>query len=314
MKSSSHRTSLTLMADRADEEERQNVSMWSKFVQQRKNNTSKTQKWLLDEDCHNIFAFVGGYIDSAGYVKLEELFTSSITGNLVAATASEYSQYGVIARVLVAVFFAIGVYITGLSIFKLKLFHEWSGKAVLRLFILVQMATLSAGMVWGYFFQNAINADNALNRPALIVCACLLSFSMGVQSANVKENFPNCPSTTVITMMIVTFSSQAAGATTYAVASAGCTELHPPGKEKSADHSDQLLAKKDDYTDKLVSTTRQLLSFLVGGVIGASLMFTISFASILIPLGLLVIVFFDTTLPPPPKAVPNDHVVKHQVL
>lgn len=289
--------SLALMADTSEEDIRPKRSIFQNFLEARTHNPSKTQKWLLEEDCHNIFAFIGGYIDSAGYVKLSELFTSSITGNLVAATASIYSQYGVISRVLVAIFFAIAVYITGMVIFKLKLKHEWTKKSILRLFLVLECIVLLAGMIWGHIFNDEIDDSNSLNHYQLIVCACCLSFSMGLQSAVVKEVFPNCPSTTVITMMIVTFASQGAGLTTFSLASSGCNDIFPPAQPKPVDHLDGVRSKRDDYETKIVSTGRQLFSFLIGGVVGASLMYSISFYSILIPIGWLCLIVVDASFP-----------------
>ena len=56
-----------------------------------------------------LLAFIGGYVDAAGYIKLHGVFTSSITGNLVAACSLiTYHQPGVLCRLLVCIFFAVG--------------------------------------------------------------------------------------------------------------------------------------------------------------------------------------------------------------
>lgn len=288
------------MADRSEDDSRRPApGLFHNFVDARRKNKSKTQVWLLDEDCHNMFAFIGGFVDSGGYVKLAELFTSSITGNLVAATASIYTVYGVVARAFVAIFFALGSFFTGVMIMKLKIHREWSPKAILRLCLILEASILFLGLAFGYIFRNSIDDDAALNNPELIVCASTLSFAMGLQSATVKEIFPDCPSTTVITMLIVTFSTQAAGASTYAVASAGWTDLQPVSKQRPETYESDIRDKRDSSVTKFLSTSRQLFSFLIGGVVGASLVFSIDFAAFFVPILVLFVVLFDITVATP---------------
>jgi uncharacterized membrane protein YoaK (UPF0700 family) len=297
------------MADRSqDDSRRPTPGLFHSFVDARRKNKSKTQVWLLDEDCHNMFAFIGGFVDSGGYVKLAELFTSSITGNLVAATASIYTVYGVVARAFVAIFFALGSFFTGVMIMKLKIHREWSPKAILRLCLALEASILFLGLAFGYIFRNSFDDDAALNNPELIVCASTLSFAMGLQSAAVKEIFPDCPSTTVITMLIVTFSTQAAGASTYAVASAGCTDLQPVSKQRPATYESDIRDKRDSSVTKFLSTSRQLFSFLIGGVVGASLVFSIDFAAFFVPILVLVVMLLDITVatPHPTPSKPSD--------
>lgn len=44
--------------------------------------------YLSDSNATQILAFIGGFVDAAGYLKLQGVFTSSITGNLVVACAA----------------------------------------------------------------------------------------------------------------------------------------------------------------------------------------------------------------------------------
>jgi uncharacterized membrane protein YoaK (UPF0700 family) len=57
---------------------------------------SKVFAHLADTDVVHLLAFIGGFIDAAGYIKIKGVFTSSITGNLVVACASVSQQSGVI--------------------------------------------------------------------------------------------------------------------------------------------------------------------------------------------------------------------------
>eukprot|EP01032_Pedospumella_encystans_P026991 gene26991-30513_t len=66
---------------------------------------------LSDRSAILVLAVVGGFVASAGYMKLFGLFVTSITGNLVVATTSGfYSDGSVVARVLVMVVFAAGAF------------------------------------------------------------------------------------------------------------------------------------------------------------------------------------------------------------
>jgi uncharacterized membrane protein YoaK (UPF0700 family) len=68
-----------------------------------------------------VFAFVGGFVDAAGYMKLYGLFTSSITGNLVVAcTAGLKYGDGVFARLFVTGAFSFAAFATTLLFLRLK--------------------------------------------------------------------------------------------------------------------------------------------------------------------------------------------------
>ena len=76
---------------------------------------------LSDAAVVHLLAFVGGYIDAAGYLKIKGVFTSSITGNLVVACASVSSLKGVICRSCVCVAFTAAGCVSSLISMKLRL-------------------------------------------------------------------------------------------------------------------------------------------------------------------------------------------------
>jgi hypothetical protein len=49
-----------------------------------------------DDYAATTMAFIGGFIDAVGFVKMHHLFTSSITGNLVVAVAAPETDAGAI--------------------------------------------------------------------------------------------------------------------------------------------------------------------------------------------------------------------------
>lgn len=268
----------------------------ARFLAIRRNNPSKTQRWILEEDAHNLFAFCGGFVDSAGYMKLQGLFTSSVTGNLIASTASIYSTYGVPARILVVLGFVLGALLTSGATLKLKLHLEWSVKSILLFGATVEILLLALTMLLGFLFEKTIDTDHSLGSWQLILVAAIMGMSMGSQCAVVKDAFPTCPSTTVVTMLLVTFATHGSSATNYFLAANDLLYLHPSSKKKPDDFRAQHSAKKVEMTGKFVSTVRQLVAFLVGGLVGAVMMSETSFYSLFVPIGLLFLLMFDVYL------------------
>jgi uncharacterized membrane protein YoaK (UPF0700 family) len=252
--------------------------------------------YLMDEDAHNIFAFIGGYVDSAGYMKLQGLFTSSITGNLIAATSSIYHTYGVVARIFVALFFAVGALFTSGILFKLKMHKQWSSKSLLIFGIAIEIVALVLTLLFGMLYEDEIDKDHSLGIWQLIFVASIMAFSMGAQCAYVKDSFPDCPSTTVITMLLVTFSSQGAQGWNYFLALNGWHTLLPSTEENADMVNEKLIQQHLETKKKFVSTTRQLASFLIGGLVGAAIMQNAAFWSLVVPVGILLLVIADVLL------------------
>ena len=101
---------------------------------------------LTDAYTIHILAFIGGYIDAAGYLKLQGVFTSSITGNLVVACSSVSSLNGVICRSSVCISFTLaGVLAAALAI-RAKL-SKWLSPSSLSI-ILFLFEALALGAAW----------------------------------------------------------------------------------------------------------------------------------------------------------------------
>lgn len=83
-------------------------------------NRSKLFYLLHEQEVVLMLAFIGGYVDVAGYIKLCGLFTSSITGNFVAALASVTHSNGLATRIFVCIFFTLGGIISMLISNKIK--------------------------------------------------------------------------------------------------------------------------------------------------------------------------------------------------
>jgi uncharacterized membrane protein YoaK (UPF0700 family) len=102
--------------------------------------------YLSDSNVTKVLAFVGGFVDAAGYLKLQGVFTSSITGNLVVACASVSSLSGVICRSSVCIAFTLAGGLLSMLAIELKLsFHLSQGTISMVLFFFEALALI---VVW----------------------------------------------------------------------------------------------------------------------------------------------------------------------
>jgi uncharacterized membrane protein YoaK (UPF0700 family) len=245
----------------------------------RRANPSKVFYWLQDEEVHNLYGFMGGFVDAAGYIKFHGLFTSSITGNLVAAMASVYSSYGILSRVMLAIGFCLGAVFASSIQLRLKLFKGWSTRWLLIFTSLAQIITTAVAILFGMLYDKYMNDGDALRTWRLIFVSTIISASMGIQNSAVKDNFSSAPSTTVVTMLLVTLSSQGAQALLYYLASLGLVDLNREGQPRPDNYYQSMVLKENETTAKMIASARHLLSFLVGGVIGAVLIHNFTFWS-----------------------------------
>lgn len=272
------------------------------FISARRNIPSKCFRWILHEEVFNILGFIGGFVDAAGYLKFYGLFTASITGNLVAAVASVYSPYGVVSRVFVTLGFVLGVYLTSLAQVKLKLIFKWDSRANVALAFAAEIMfmglAIGIGMVYDSIFDE--NEDIVLLSWQLILVSTIISLAMGIQNSGVKDNFSDVPSTTVITMLLVTVSSQSAHVTAYALHGlcCHCNDLFPADSADTENqlYQDVITQKRNEIAKKWFTSLRQLASFLIGGLAGSVLMYNISFYCFFVVIGLLTFLLLDLVI------------------
>eukprot|EP01035_Chromulina_nebulosa_P019604 gene19604-25511_t len=143
-------------------------------------SSSEVFAHVKDSDVVLLLAFIGGYYDTTGYLKLLGVFTSSITGNLVVACSSVTSNKGVLCRSLVCVaFFLAGV---------------------------VWIVMLIVWIVGSKKDDSIRNAEN-LNDGNVILLGTLMGAAMGFHNIAAKESITNCPPTTVMTSTLVNVAS-----------------------------------------------------------------------------------------------------------
>eukprot|EP01033_Poteriospumella_lacustris_P006179 gene6177-4439_t len=100
-----------------------------------------------------------------------------------------------------------------------------------------------------------------------------------------------CPPTTVLTTILVSFSVQAAHGIHYTAVVQGWSRI-----AQYEDNETHLHASHSANTQALINSTRHLLSFLVGGLLGAVTMETFSFWSFSIPMAVLLGLMLDVEL------------------
>jgi uncharacterized membrane protein YoaK (UPF0700 family) len=137
-------------------------------------------------------SFNGGFVDTAGYLALQGLFTAHVTGNFVTIGASlVFGTSGLLAKLLALPVFCATVFVT--RIFSFRMIR--SGWRVLETMLTVQFLILLLGSVlairWGPF--NDGDLWNAVLTGMVLVA------SMAIQNAIHRIHLGPTPPTTLMT-------------------------------------------------------------------------------------------------------------------
>lgn len=224
--------------------------------------------------------FIGGFVDSAGYVMLYELFTASITGNIIAATIPIYrNEPGFAARALVVMGIGLGAWCVTMYSMKLRFTTSLTKWQIgLRLF-LCELAAIIVTMLVGVSLNYP-----TIDSPTVFVTATLMSFSMGVQNGAAMVLIPNCPPTTAMTGNTVRFFIYGAEAFNFWLAAHHYVDLYPADTGKPADYD----AKMQKHARELALKFRIFLSslgpFTIGAILGVPLAYKMGFACLIFPI------------------------------
>ena len=149
-----------------------------------------------------MLAVVSGFVDTAGFVGLDGLFTAHVTGNLVIAGARLATHHveatalaeGTLVRLVALPVFALTVASTCLLARRLRRF----GAPLLPVLLLMEALLLAAfaGAAW-YFF--GIGVGGLRDAHALLICGSLGVAAMSVQNVLMREALPRLAPTTVMT-------------------------------------------------------------------------------------------------------------------
>ena len=276
---------------------------------------SAIYKHIGDANGVLLLAFIGGFIDAAGYLRLQGVFTSSITGNLVVMAASVTNSYGALCRSMISLAFtlaaAVGCYVS----LRLRLKNKMKLKPLSMILFTLEIILLGVVWILGVIFDDNIIASKSLDDPYLILVACIMGASMGFQNIAVKETFPSFPATTVMTSTLVNLGAN--GASTFYYSLSNYIILTTSTSEQN---NDEIIkankSKSADFYNKLINNIKPVAIFILGGIIGAVTIAHISFHCIFIPILILLFLIFDTYLshvsdsnpvPPSPPTAPAVH-------
>jgi uncharacterized membrane protein YoaK (UPF0700 family) len=139
-----------------------------------------------------LLSFNGGYLDTAGYLALQGLFTAHITGNFVTIGAAlVFGTSGVVAKLLALPVFCAVIIISRLASLTI-VGRRLSGlETLLSLQLILLLIGAGLAVWWGPF----VNGDTG---PAILTGMTLVS-AMAVQNAAHRVHQSASPPTTLMT-------------------------------------------------------------------------------------------------------------------
>jgi uncharacterized membrane protein YoaK (UPF0700 family) len=138
-----------------------------------------------------LLSFNGGYVDTAGYIALQGLFTAHVTGNFVTiGSALVFGTSGVIAKLL-----ALPVFCTVIVITRLASFHLPRNRSTLQSMLTVKLTLLIAGAYLAIRLGPFVNGD----AWSAILTGMTLVSAMAIQNAVHRIHLGTAPPTTLMT-------------------------------------------------------------------------------------------------------------------
>jgi uncharacterized membrane protein YoaK (UPF0700 family) len=139
-----------------------------------------------------LLSFNGGYVDTAGYLALQGLFTAHVTGNFVTIGAAlAFGTAGVVNKLLALPIFCAVIIATRLAFTS----RAASAKPVLPSVLNLKLALLIIGAVLAVTLGPFKEADGW----AAIVTGMTFVSAMAIQNAAHRIHMPGAPPTTLMT-------------------------------------------------------------------------------------------------------------------
>lgn len=205
-------------------------------------------------------AFVGGFVDAAGFITLAGLFTSHVTGNFVLiGDELAIGSAGIFAKLIALPVFMLAVATARLT----ALFLERRGAAPLRPLLVIEALLLLAFLTSGTLLSPLQLPDAA---PAILVGMFAVA-AMGVQNAIGRLAIPHLPATTVMTVNVAQTTIDALDI---------WLRTAPPGRHKSM--------------ARLWRMGSAIVAFAIGCLVGAFGVVWYSFVSVAVPIAVLLAV------------------------
>jgi uncharacterized membrane protein YoaK (UPF0700 family) len=139
-----------------------------------------------------LLSFNGGFVDTAGFLGLQGLFTAHVTGNFVTLGAAlVFGTHGVIAKVLALPEFALVVALARLLGSALRA----RGADALRVLLVLKVICLLAFFVLAVSFGPFPDSD----APAALLTGFAGIAAMAIQNAVQRVHYAAIPPTTLMT-------------------------------------------------------------------------------------------------------------------
>lgn len=260
---------------------------------------------LTDKTAILILSFIGGYVDAFGYMNLEEIFTASITGNIVVASLSIVKdQHGMLARILTtALFFLGGLFIT-LILFQLRRCHKLNKHSLVIVAFCFEILCLLLALIIGVMINYYGYNFNSIDSVQVIVMSSLLGFTMGIHNGATIEAIKDPPSTTVLTMTLVKLSISVANILEhYTVKNSYNLKLNQSRSINSNTllaciiiddtHLAQINQNYDLAIEKTLTSIQPVVAFVIGAIVASGVNLKLTYPNLIIPITLLILLVID---------------------
>jgi uncharacterized membrane protein YoaK (UPF0700 family) len=200
-----------------------------------------------------LLSFNGGFVDTAGFLGLQGLFTSHVTGNFVTLGAAlVFGTHGVIAKLIALPEFALVVALARVLGATLRRRGTDALRALLVLKVLFLLAFFVLGVMLGPFPDS--------DAPAALFTGFAGIAGMAIQNAVQRVHFSSVPPTTIMT-----------GNTTQAVLDAVDLLRPEPGSDVAGIRA------------RFARTLRGIIWFAAGCAAAAFLYYWIGFWCLVVP-------------------------------
>lgn len=263
--------------------------------------------YLSDTAGASALAFVGGAVDALGWYGLFNIFTGSITGNIVIGGASYLPGITGYAPRLWATLAFVLANVMG-HFFAFAFFKVWGIplRRVLLFLLFLEACALICAWVAGVMLARAGRLDN-VDEPAVALVASLYAIAMGLQNCAVLEACDGYPATTVVTTTLSKVGISFGEGLALSAAAAGWGPLPAAIARLDLDADRRLDAARSAAAVARTALFRLLApvaTFSAGVVAGVGLQHRIGFHSTSLPLLVIICLIVSAALPHPSEARP----------
>jgi uncharacterized membrane protein YoaK (UPF0700 family) len=224
----------------------------------------KLQLLVSDRFIAIVLSFVAGYVDVAGFLKLNGLFVVHLTGNLVVGGAELAGIGSTLVWVRLAVIPAFIAAVILTTVFFRKLHPPRSSLLWLEAIALSIFAIVSIRLV--------PTTNLPVEAITMFVAGSTGVFAMGVQNTLMREIFGSFAPTTIMTGNLTQFTIALARITFI-------KDYHPV---------DNLEQQKQEIKQQIRKFGSNLLGFVLGTILGALITSLLNLWSLILPASLTI--------------------------